>query len=314
MKHALRVAFASIALAAGAGAGARMQQPDRVVAITIDDLPVVAGSAISDWASVTDRLLGALRRYDAPAVGFVNESKLYTTNGLDSTRVALLAAWLAAGHELGNHTFAHRSANTTPIDEYLDGIARGEVVTRPLAERAGRPLRYFRHPFLQTGRSLSYRRGVERFLTARGYTIAPVTVDNQEWVYARAYVVARQRGDSALTSRVVADYLRHVDTVVAYSAGFSRTLFGREIPLVLLLHANELNADYLDTVLGRLRAKGYRFATLETVLKDSAYRSADTYVGPAGMSWLIRWAFTRGVRIPNEPREEAYVQALLDQR
>jgi len=75
MKHALLVAFASIALAAGAGA--RMQQPDRVVAITIDDLPVVRGSVISDWASVTDRLLTALRRNGGPAVAFVNESKLY---------------------------------------------------------------------------------------------------------------------------------------------------------------------------------------------------------------------------------------------
>jgi len=141
-----------------------------------------------------------------------------------------------------------------------------------------------------------------------------VTVDNQEWVYARAYVVARERGDTALTRRIVADYLHHVDSAVAYSAGLSRTLFGRVIPLVLLLHANELNANYLDTVLVRLRANGYRFATLDSVLKDSAYRSADTYVGPAGMSWLIRWALTRGVQIPHEPREETYIQALIGQR
>jgi hypothetical protein len=75
-----------------------------------------------------------------------------------------------------------------------------------------------------------------------------------------------------------------------------------------------LNADHLDTVLKRLRSNGYRFATLESVLEDSAYRSADTYVGPSGMSWLIRWAITRGVKIPSEPREEPYVQALLGQR
>jgi peptidoglycan/xylan/chitin deacetylase (PgdA/CDA1 family) len=306
----LLVALACLATSASA----RSEQPDRVIAITIDDLPIVAGSVTSDWASVTDRLLTALRRNGAPAVGFVNESKLYRNGTLDSTRVALLQAWLAAGHELGNHTFAHRSAHSTPLDEYLDGIVRGEVVTRPLDDRAGRPLRYFRHPFLHAGRSLAYRRAVERFLAARGYTIAPVTVDNQEWVYARAYVVARDREDTTLTHRVVANYLQHVDSAVAFSAGLSRTLFGREIPLVLLLHANELNADYLDTVLVRLRANGYRFATLDSVLKDSAYRSADTYVGPAGMSWLIRWAFTRGVQIPHEPREETYIQTLIGQR
>ena len=284
--------------------------PARSVAITIDDLPVVAGSVSSDWTSVTDRLLATLRQHTVSAVGFVNERKLYVDGTLDSNRVTLLAAWLTAGQELGNHTFAHRDAHTTPLREYLNGIERGDVVTRALTQRAHRTLRYFRHPFLHTGRSLEYRRAVEQYLATHGYTIAPVTVDNQEWVYARAYVVAQQRGDTVLRQRVVADYLRHLDSAFAYSEQLSRSLFGREIPLVLLLHANELNATYLDTVLHRLQARGYRFASLEDVLVDSAYRSADTYAGPAGMSWLFRWAFTRGIKPPNEPREEPYVAEL----
>jgi len=284
------------------------QRPARVVAVTIDDLPVVA--VTSDWSSVTDRLLATLRDHQVPAIGFVNESKLYQSGALDSSRVALLSAWLRAGLELGNHTFAHRGAHDTPLAEYLDGIARGEVVTRELARRAGRPYRYFRHPQLHTGRSLEYKRSVERFLASRGYRVAPVTVDNQEWVYARAYVVANQRGDSALEGRVVEYYLRHMDSVFAYSEQLSRTLFQREIPLVLLIHANELNADHLGAVLERLEARGYSFAPLEHVLADSAYRSADRYIGPSGMSWLIRWAETRGVAIPAEPREEGWVSEL----
>jgi peptidoglycan/xylan/chitin deacetylase (PgdA/CDA1 family) len=286
------------------------QQPDRVVAVTVDDLPIVAVSASSDWASVTRRLLTALRAYQAPAVGFVNEQKLYVNGALDSTRVALLSAWLRAGHELGNHTFAHRGAHDNPLGVYLDGIARGEIVTRELTRRAGRPFRYFRHPQLHTGRSLAYRDSVHHFLAGRGYVVAPVTVDNQEWVYARGYVVAKERGDSALVQRVVDHYLGHLDSAFVYSERLSRMLFGREIPLVLLLHANELNADHLDTVLQRLKTQGYRFATLEQVLTDSAYRSADRYVGPMGMSWLIRWAEARGVKIPPEPREEAWVHEL----
>ena len=94
----------------------------------------------SDWASVTGRLLAALREYEAPAIGFVNEQKLYVDGRIASNRVALLAAWLSAGHELGNHTFAHRSAHATSLDEYLEGIERGETVTRPLSRRAGRPV------------------------------------------------------------------------------------------------------------------------------------------------------------------------------
>jgi len=283
---------------------------DRVVAITIDDLPVVAVSASSDWASVTQRLLATLREHRAPAVGFVNERKLYVNDALDSGRVALLEAWLQAGHELGNHTFAHRAAHATPLDEYLEGISRGEKVTRGLAQRAGRPYRYFRHPQLHAGRSLAYRGGVERFLAAHGYTIAPVTVDNQEWVYARAYVVAEERGDSALRARVVAGYLRHLDSAVVYSERLSQRLFDREIPLVLLLHANQINADHLGTVLSRLEARGYRFVPLERALADSAYRSRDTYVGATGPSWLVRWALSRGMQVPAEPREERWVAEL----
>lgn len=286
------------------------QLPNRTVAITIDDLPAVAVSASGDWTQVTERLLATLRQYQVPAVGFVNERKLYVDNALDSSRVGLLSAWLRAGHELGNHTFAHRGAHQTPLAEYLDGIGQGEIVTRELARRAGRPFRYFRHPQLHTGRTLAYRDSVNRFLAAHGYVVAPVTVDNQEWVYALGYVRARDRGDTALMRRVVEHYLRHLDSAFAYSERLSRTLFDREIPLVLLLHANELNADHLHTVLQRLKTQGYRFVALDQVLLDSAYRSPDRYVGPMGMSWLIRWAETRGVNIPSEPREERWVSEL----
>src|SRR5919109_5137922 len=84
--------------------GPQPQRAPRMVAITIDDLPAaVAVSVSTGWASVTERLLATLRRHEVPAVGFVNERKLYVNDVLDSGRVALLEAWLEAGQELGNH-------------------------------------------------------------------------------------------------------------------------------------------------------------------------------------------------------------------
>lgn len=279
----------------------------RVVAITIDDLPVGGATDPSRWAAVTTALLDALTARHVPAVGFVNEIKLHIGLRLDTTRVALLRAWLAAGQELGNHTFAHLSAHRTPIETYTAQILRGERVTRRLAAEYHRPPRYFRHPQLHAGRTLEYRHAVEGFLAQHGYVVAPVTVDNEEWIYAAAFARSRDRGDTALAARVVADYLRHIDTAFTFSEGLSRALFGREIPLVLLLHANELNAAHLGTVLDRLAARGYRFAPLPEVLSDAAYQSPDTYVGPVGPSWLLRWAETRGRAVPAEPRAERYV-------
>jgi peptidoglycan/xylan/chitin deacetylase (PgdA/CDA1 family) len=283
------------------------QTPSRQVAITIDDLPVGGATAASRWAAVTSGLLDALQAHRVPAVGFVNESKLYVGQKLDTTRVSLLRAWLAAGRELGNHTFSHISAHRTTLETYTADILRGERVSRPLSLEYRRLLRYFRHPLLHTGRSLEFRAGVERFLAEHGYVVAPVTVDNEEWIYAAAFARARDAGDTALVRRVVADYHRHLDAAFAYSEGLSRSLFGREIPLVLLLHANELNAARLGVVLERLSARGYRFVTLERALADTAYRSPDRYMGPVGPSWLFRWAATRGRGVPAEPRAESYV-------
>ena len=65
--------------------------------------------------------------------------------------------------------------------------------------------------------------------------------------------------------------------------------FRREIPQVLLIHANQLNANTLDTLLTLLERRGYRFITLDQALADPAYQTRDEYVGPAGISWLRRW-------------------------
>ncbi|HKA60207.1 MAG TPA: polysaccharide deacetylase family protein, partial [Gemmatimonadales bacterium] len=68
---------------------ARSQDAGRSVAVTIDDLPVTAVSVSSNWDTVTHRLLAALRQHDVPAIGFVNERKLYVDGAVDSGRVAL---------------------------------------------------------------------------------------------------------------------------------------------------------------------------------------------------------------------------------
>jgi len=70
-------------------------------------------------------------------------------------------------------------------------------------------LRYFRHPFLDTGRDLQTRRQAEAFLVARGYRIAPVTLDAWDWMYAGVYEDAKKRGDTAPAGRTHARYLSY---------------------------------------------------------------------------------------------------------
>ena len=167
----------------------------RSVAITIDDLPVVSPGPESDaWDLTTNGILDALQRHGAPAIGFVNEFKLYEDGELQSARVDLLRRWLENGHQLGNHTFSHPKLYDTPIHQYTKNILDGEEVTREIVRSSGGVLEYFRHPFLNTGRSLEQRDELDKFLSDHGYRVAPVTIDNYDFEFARAYQRALVQG------------------------------------------------------------------------------------------------------------------------
>lgn len=265
----------------------------RAVAVTFDDLPLSRMNA-QTWRQTTTKLLASINAERVPAIGFVNESKLYENGKLDTARVAVLQMWLDAGLELGNHSFSHPDLHRTELAAYKADILRGEEITKQLLAQKSMKPRYFRHPYLHTGMSLSVKKEVEAFLGEQNYTVAPVTIDNSEWIFAHAYALASERGDAALQQRVGEAYVPYMQEKFAFYEKLSRALFGREIKQTLLLHANLLNADYFTALARMLVERGYIFITLEEALRDAAYRSADTYIGPAGLSWLQRWAMTAG--------------------
>jgi peptidoglycan/xylan/chitin deacetylase (PgdA/CDA1 family) len=269
--------------------------PAREVAITIDDLPAGAANSMSAAAitEMTTKLLATLRQQHVPVVGFVNEGKLYKWGEVDE-RIKALNMWLDAGFELGNHTFGHTSLNKAGLKDFEESVVRGETVTRLLLSQHKMKLRYFRHPYLDTGRDLQTRRDADAFLVARGYRLAPVTLDGWDWAFARVYDDAKKRGDSALQQEVATAYLSYSAAVFEYDEKLSRDLIGYEPKQIILLHANQLEADHIGEVLELLRKRGYRFITLEDALSDQAYGMPDTYVGEEGAGWLERWAITRG--------------------
>lgn len=287
---------------------------ERRVAVTFDDLPgasaSMVGNEVATVRAMTAKLLAGLAEDKVPVVGFVNEGKLAVTGEAAAgaeARVAILKMWIDAGHELGNHTYSHRSLNRTPLEEFQADVVRGEPVTRGLMEAKGGRLRYFRHPFLQVGLELEKRRAFEAFLKERAYTIAPVTIDNDEWIFAALYADALRKGDTAQAARLGDAYVAYMDGVFAFMEDLSRRLRGREIPQVLLVHANALNADHFPRIARLLKARGYRFASLEDVLKDEAYQRPDTYVGAWGLSWLHHWEVTEGRTRTPSPDPPAWV-------
>jgi peptidoglycan/xylan/chitin deacetylase (PgdA/CDA1 family) len=275
--------------------------PDRRITITIDDLPWAGGNdqIWEDKNSATSRsikqhhqrLIKAMKKARAPVVGFVNEGKLYSGDLLQKNRIAMLNDWLNSGFELGNHTYGHVSMHDVTLPAYEENILKGELHLRPMLAKHGQSPQWFRHPYLRAGRTLEDKTALQKFLAEHGYRIAPVTIDNGEWVYAFAYrnVLAKD-GDKETLARLRRDYVPYMIAKVDFYEQASINLLGYNLPQILLIHANELNAEtYADLVAG-IRGRGYRFVTLEESMRDPAYLRADTFTGRFGPSWLHRWA------------------------
>ena len=268
----------------------------RRVAITIDDGPVVGEMTdLVRFQRVSAGLIGSLAAERVPATIFVNERQLNVAGQRDA-RAAVLEQWLDAGFDLANHTYSHPSLNKVPLWQFADEVVKGEVIMRPLLERRGRKLEWFRYPFLHSGLSGDVHQGIMDFLAQRRYRVAPVTVDYADYTFAGAFRNQLATGNVEIAHKIKDAYLNQVNVGFEYAEKTSVEVFGYEIPQILLIHCNELNSLTLRDTIARLRTRGYQFITLDEAMKDAAYERPDTFAGPGG-SWLSRTATVMGKKL-----------------
>ena len=294
--HRMLKSIAGIVLAPVLFALVQAPAVGRRVAITIDDGPVVGEmTELANFQRISNGLIDALKAEGVPATIFVNERQL-NVHGQRDGRAAVLGQWLDGGFELGNHTYSHPSANKVSISQFGDDVVKGEVIMRPLIEQRGGRLTWFRYPFLHSGTSEEAHAAIVEFLEQRQYRVAPVTVDYADYTFAGVYRTQLAGGNAEVAAKVKDAYLNQIDPGFEYAEKASVEVFGYEIPQILLIHCNELNSVSLRDSIGRMRARGYQFISLEDAMKDAAYQRADTFAGPGG-SWLSRSATVMGRKI-----------------
>ena len=270
------------------------------IAITMDDLPVATYSqnpqpdAVRAQQEITQKILATLRKHGAPATGFVNEIKINTPGARDAY-AALLQQWLDAGMDLGCHGYSHLYLSDVSLTDYEADFARGTVVTPLLMQQAHKREHFYRYPYNDTGDTPEKHFGFLAYLSVHGYDIAPMTLENDDWMYAALYDDALLKHDDATASKLREAYLAENEKKIAFVEALAQREFHRAIPQIADLHVNRLNADALDALLTQFEQHGYKFIALDNAVADSAYDTKDAYIRRGGVSWLQRWGPSVGV-------------------
>jgi myosin-crossreactive antigen len=124
------------------------------------------------------------------------------------------------------------------------------------------------------------------FLVKHGYKVAPVTIDNEDYLFALAYKRAQDKKDQDLKLMIGTDYVKYMELKLQYFEKEANKLFGRDIKQILLLHTSSLNSDYVDTLADMFRKNNYEFISMDKALEDNAYKSEITKYRNWGITWL----------------------------
>jgi peptidoglycan/xylan/chitin deacetylase (PgdA/CDA1 family) len=267
---------------------------DKRIALTFDDAPRGRGAFLTPDERTT-RLIDGLKQAGVPqAAFFVNPGSLDSPDGQGGE--ARLAAYVAAGHVLANHSFSHPALTDLSAADYLANIDRAETWLKK--QPGHRP--WFRFPFLNEGREDKAKRDAVRAgLVQRGLINGYVTADASDWNLEALTIAAKQAGKPMDMDALRDLYVRmHVDAAETYDR-IARTALGRSPAHVMLMHETDLAALFLPDLVAALRAKGWTIITADAAYADPIAPLALTIDVPSAQGTLTEAiAWEKGMPAP----------------
>lgn len=277
------------------GAGAAQK-----LAITMDDLPLngLLPPGVSRAQTTQDVLAVLKKRHVPPVYGFINAKKLEgNPDGAEALKL-----W-AAAEPVGNHTYSHMDLETNTAEAFEREIEQNEPALELLQPNGdGHWLRY---PYLHEGDTVEKRRAVRLYLQARGYRIAQVTLDWEDYMWNTAYARCVEKNDAKSIAWLRSSYLKTASDFLDLGREQAKLIYGHEINYVLLMHLGAFSSTILPDALDLLQKKGFKLVTLEEAESDAIY-AGDPDVGFHDAGTLLdQWMQVKQLKNP-EHAEKPY--------
>jgi len=209
----------------------------------------------------------------------------------------------AAAEPVGNHTYSHKDLELNSAEAFQRDIEENEPALELLqlmshGEGSQDEWHWLRYPYLHEGDTVEKRRAVRAYLKARGYRVAQVTIDWEDYLWNFAYARCAAKKDEKSIAWLRSSYLQTASDFLDLGREQAKLVFGREINYVLLMHLGAFSSAILPDALDLLKKKGFQLVTLEEAEKDAAYESdPDVGLHDAG-TLLDQWMQVKGIADP----------------
>jgi peptidoglycan/xylan/chitin deacetylase (PgdA/CDA1 family) len=270
------------------------------LAITMDDLPLNGMLPAGVTREETTRnVLAILKKRRVPPVyGFLNSKKIEgSADGAEALKL-----W-AAAEPVGNHTYSHMNLEENLAEAFERDIEQNEPALELLASADN--WHWLRYPYLHEGDTVEKRRAVRAYLKARGYRMAQVSLDWEDYLWNTAYARCVEKKDSKSMAWLRSSYLNTAAEFLDLGREQAKLIYGHDINHVLLMHLGAFSSAILPDVLDLLKKRGFKLVTLEEAESDPVYEGdPDVGLHDAG-TFLDQWMQVKGIKYP-EHAEKPY--------
>lgn len=258
----------------------------KMIALSFDDAPRGRGAFFTPDER-TQRIIAELKKAKAPqAVFFVNPAAIGQGDGVGGAE--RIAAYVAAGHVIANHSNTHPHLSAMTADAYLADIDAAEVW---LKGRPGyRP--WLRFPFLdEGGKDKAKRDAVRDGLASRGMRNGYVTAESSDWHLESLTRDAVQAGKTVDREALGTLYVTWHVEAADFADAMMQKVTGRQPVQVMLLHETDLAALYIGDLVRALRKAGWTVVSADQAYADPVGKAMPDVPSAQGtLTEALAWA------------------------
>lgn len=210
-------------------------------------------------------IIQTIKENEIPVTGFVIAGEISPANW------KILKKFRDAGLGLGNHTLSHTNLNRVDPDAYIQEIEAADKILAPVLTEP----KYFRYPYLAMSNGKKKNK-VLRYLSAKNYQIAPITIDSKDFMFNQLLLAVPQNQRREFLKVLKPCYLSFIWQQALKAEEHSRYAHKTEQGQILLIHANLLNAYVLPDIIALFKQNGFNFVSLEKALNTPEQEATPT--------------------------------------